>query len=122
MVTLMLSLGLDPNESNKTGTTPLHLTCESYLDSIAELLLKHGASVNIVDEKGSPPIFYAARNGSKDICSLLVDHGADIKIRNKDGLTPYDIALDASQKVADLFLNQILIERQKFMKAILRSQ
>lgn len=96
---LLLHHGIDPEITNNSGFTPLHLA--SYLaDEISAIaLIQNGANVNIVDSKGNTPIMYAAATGNINIVKRLLDNSALLNVVNSNGLTVLDFADTAPNRV-----------------------
>jgi len=84
---LLMVGGVDPNQKDDEGRTPLHYAVE-YVD-IAELLIRHGADPNARDKIGRTPLHYVKR---PEVAELLIKAGADINARDRDGNTPLHTA------------------------------
>ncbi|ESO03111.1 hypothetical protein HELRODRAFT_80714 [Helobdella robusta] len=87
----LLKSGVDPNQGNDDGVTPLHQCCIDNLKLAAELLLKYKAKVNIRDKELWTPLHVAATCGHVEIIKILIEKGADLLAVNVDGNMPYDI-------------------------------
>ncbi len=62
----MLRLGLDPNEADNAGWTPLHEACNRGSLSVVRVLVRHGADVNRFGGQGEQretPLHDAAKMG-----------------------------------------------------------
>lgn len=55
----LISEGLDVNEGNIVGTTPLQLAADRRKTAYIDLLLEHGANPNAADKDGKSPFFCA---------------------------------------------------------------
>ncbi|CAF1081816.1 unnamed protein product [Rotaria sordida] len=53
---ILLDFGLDPNISDRTRTTPLHVAVRSLKLSTARLLVSYGADPNMINNRGETPI------------------------------------------------------------------
>jgi ankyrin repeat protein len=72
-----LALGVDPNEAEPDGTTPLMRAVHGrYLD-IAETLIAASASVLARNSYGVTPLYIAARGGDSAATRMLLAAGAD---------------------------------------------
>jgi hypothetical protein len=58
-LSFLIDQGLDPNEGNVVGETPLHLAINKNKKSYIEFLLQRGADLNQANKEGETP-FYAA--------------------------------------------------------------
>jgi len=56
VATVLLEHGCDPNITNETGQTALHLACKGKHADVIELLLSEGARVDMADAEGKLPI------------------------------------------------------------------
>ncbi len=86
--------GLDVNQPNLEGKTPLMIAAGSDQNglTVTKLLLTQGARVNETDQYGNTALIYASQAGNLDIVKELVAAGADASIRNKSGATALDFA------------------------------
>lgn len=103
IVKLLLSTGINPNQTNKNGETILGMAAETGNKAIVEILLAiPGIHINQANRFGVTPLMIAAKKDA-DIVKLLVDAGAKINLSNVSCLT--DAALDGN-----LNMMQILIK------------
>lgn len=86
----LIEQGLDPNDGNVVGETPLHLAISKNKKSYIEFLLQHGADLNQTNREGETP-FYAAvvhQVCDAETYKKLTAYGApDFSIANKHGET-----------------------------------
>lgn len=104
MINLLLHHGADPNITDQTGTTPLHLASELGSVSLIEFLLEEGANVNVIDDEGETALFYALRGQRDAAVRKLVEYGIDVTTRNSDG----ESALDFCISIGDATMVQLL--------------
>jgi len=71
MVTSLIKIGIDINEKNIDGLTPLMAAAEYNTFEIAELLLKHHADVTAENMYGETAIDIAAKKGHTKILELI---------------------------------------------------
>ncbi|XP_058112525.1 potassium channel AKT1-like [Magnolia sinica] len=74
----LLRRGLDPNESDNSGRTALHIAASKGSDNCVLLLLDYGAEPNNRDSEGSIPLWEAILQKHESVIKLLVENGANI--------------------------------------------
>ena len=94
VVRCLLGLGgLDVDEGNIRGQTPLHLACAGGHVEVVKILVEEGgADVDRVDGGKETPLFEACRNGRVEVVGYLLDAGADAGVRDGWGRTVLDEA------------------------------
>jgi ankyrin repeat protein len=75
-----LALGVDPNESEPDGTTPLMRAVHSQMPDTARLLIDAGADVKKANSYGVTPLYVAARAGDGAATQMLLAAGADANV------------------------------------------
>ena len=85
----LLKNGVDVNEQDKEGNTPLHnlLYCNSNTRERAEILINNGAFLEIKNKKGETPLNMVRLWGTPDF-TYLISKGADVNTRDNKGMTP----------------------------------
>lgn len=80
--------GLDLDQADSEGWTPLHFAVQEGLFPIIEKLIEAGVSINKQEEYGRTPLFIAIFNRLPNkIVKYLIEHGADISISNNEGVS-----------------------------------
>ena len=72
-----LAVGVDPNEPEPDGTTPLMRAVHGQMPEVAELLISAGADVKKANFYGVTALYVAARAGDLAATRLLLAAGAD---------------------------------------------
>ncbi|XP_068651822.1 potassium channel AKT1-like [Aristolochia californica] len=78
LLNLLLRRGLDPNESDSSGRTALHIAASRGSEGCVLILLDYGADPNSRDSEGSTPLWEAILGRHEPVIKLLVDNGAKI--------------------------------------------
>lgn len=73
----LLNVGVDVNEIDVYGFTPLIESAIVDNIEIATVLLREGANPNLQDVTGGTALHWAVENANLNFCKLLLDHGAD---------------------------------------------
>lgn len=101
----LVANGLDINEMNKAGQTPLYGAAFHGKIEWAETLIKNGADLNATEEykRGQTPLHVAILKKHKEVAELLIAKGADVNAKDKFLYTPLDYAISKNHKeLADL--------------------
>jgi ankyrin repeat protein len=108
MVSGLLSLNADVNNSDKEGNTPLILALklDSDSESIVQRLLAAGAKTAPADNKGFTALHHAVVAGNLQMCRMLIDAVAPIPAADKKGFT----ALHHAVVAGNLPLCRMLID------------
>src|SRR5688572_29699144 len=72
-----LALGVDPNEPEPDGTTPLMRAVHGQMPNTARLLIDSGADVKKANSYGVTALYIAARAGDSAATQMLLAAGAD---------------------------------------------
>lgn len=74
----LLKRGLDPNESDSSGQTALHIAASKGCRECVLLLLDYGADPNKKDSEGNVPLWNAIVGKHDPIIKLLTENGATL--------------------------------------------
>lgn len=91
---ILLDLGLDPNERDLRGRTPLHFAASClhpHISAVLELI-ERGALVDAKNEDGSTPLMAAVPPMNFEACYVLAQAGANLALRHSDGFTALELA------------------------------
>lgn len=94
-VTTWIKEGVDPDELDAYGYTPLLNAAAMGRTNAVESLIKSGADVNLHGPFGFTPLHAAAQNGHRETVEVLLKAGADVNSQNDDMDTPMHLALRA---------------------------
>jgi ankyrin repeat protein len=75
-----LALGVDPNDPEADGTTPLMRAVSSQMASTAQLLISAGADVRKTNSYGVTALYIAARASDAAATRMLLAAGADANV------------------------------------------
>jgi len=104
----MLEVGVNVNEADKDGFTPLFIAAQNGYSEILSLLVeKAQANVNQTNKSGTTPLFIAAERGHGQVARFLVEKGgATVNQAEDDGRTPlWAAAFDGYLEIV-----QVLVE------------
>jgi hypothetical protein len=106
----LLKRGIDPNQVDHIGMTPLMGFAARSTDQsqILKLLLDHGARLAAVNASNSTALHVALSGGffagHMENVRLLLEAGSDISARDNSGATPSDMAMESQdQAIRELF-------------------
>jgi hypothetical protein len=81
----ILRYGVNLNQIDEYGFTPLIEAAIADNFEIARLLIEYGADVNMQDVTGAVPLHWAAENNNYMLCELLLEKGANPNAYNLAG-------------------------------------
>ncbi|RYP78614.1 hypothetical protein DL769_003175 [Monosporascus sp. CRB-8-3] len=91
---LVFGLGLDVNQSNNSGETPIHIADSQGKVKVMERLMARGADMDKVDQSGDTPLYVAAAacRHKPEAYNFLLGQGASVDPRNGSNQTPLYLA------------------------------
>lgn len=99
LVKQCIKSGVDINQKNRFGETPLKLAAENGLYVMVRLLIEAGANLNEKnDNDGTTPLGAAASRFEWGIARLLIDNGADVNTCLPSGELVLHSAIQAGEK------------------------
>ncbi|KAH7120752.1 putative ankyrin repeat protein, partial [Dendryphion nanum] len=113
----LASLGLDIDQPNYRGRTPLHVICSRFPhDKSVDFIFDHTQGVNISDRDGQTPLHLAATI-SESCTKRLLDLGADPMATNVDNMTPLHLATRSRQpNIVGLLLEALAEKTEEALK------
>ena len=88
----LIKAGVNVNENDGYGYTPLRFAILNGKPEVAQVLIKAGADVNENNGWGYTPLLHAIYNGKLEVAQVLIEAGADVNVKDKDGNTPLHFA------------------------------
>lgn len=94
----LLGQGMDINQKDDDGLTPIMVAAKAGQIEIAKYLIKHGANINFYNFSDENAVLLAVQEKHFDILQLLLENKArpDIKIE-KSGMTPLLVAIQNNE-------------------------
>ena len=89
-----LDQGIDINQQDNDGNTPLHKAAYNGHKNVVECLVTHGAHINQQDNYGRTPLHGAVININNDqnVVEYLIAHGANVNQQDTYGIIPLHYA------------------------------
>lgn len=92
-----LKSGVNVDERNEEGWTPLMVATRNQLDETVKMLLEHGANVNATTKDGKTPLIVAVSrdrtlSATRKIVRMLLERGANVNSVTDEGKTPLMLA------------------------------
>jgi uncharacterized protein len=88
----MIAKGVEINQTQPDGTTPLHWAVYRVDRELVAALLKKGARAHVVNKYGASPLAEAVRIANLEMTGMLLEAGADANVANEDGQTALMLA------------------------------
>ena len=89
---LLMIAGVDVNQKDNSGDSPIHYAASGKNIDIIKLLLNKNANINEKNNKGYSPLHIATMMGNLDYVNILLDAGANINSTNNRGGSPLSLA------------------------------
>ncbi|KAL9909699.1 uncharacterized protein ACN427_004746 isoform 1-T4 [Glossina fuscipes fuscipes] len=99
-------IGMNPDQKDNAGYTPLHEACTNGWLDIARVLLQYGANHSEAAHSGIRPLHEASDNDHEEIVRLLLAYGADPLLATYSGQTP--LMLASSTTMRDILRNHLI--------------
>jgi len=99
----MVVKGIDVNQVNGNGDTPLYVAAHHDRPATTELLLEAGAKINTRNSEGRTALHIAISNYSFDALPVLMDYGASLTILDDRGRSPLLTAFLDDQQAFEYF-------------------
>lgn len=110
IMTQLLELGANPNQTIPGGYTPL-MMCSNEQLYAAETLLEYGANINAQEDHGRTALHFSLKK--PEILQLLIKMGANTNIESNAQMTPLEEAFYHKNKEAYTFLFDKTLHSEK---------
>lgn len=87
-VALLMRGGIDIDQADENGWTPLMYSAQAGCYHVAEILVQKGASVSVAADADATALHLAACHGHPKLAEMLVRAGAHIEAAESQGATP----------------------------------
>ena len=95
MTEIFIEKGVDINQSDNRGNTPLIVQADyNNNKDVVKLLLSEGADINARNEDGDSALIYVIKDGNVELARFLIKKGADYNILNARNETPASICIE----------------------------
>ena len=102
----MIARGVEINQTQPDGTTPLHWAVYRVDRELVAALLKKGARAHVVNKYGASPLAEAVRIANLEMTGMLLEAGADANVANEDGQT----ALMLAARTGNVGVARVLVQ------------
>ena len=85
IIAYFLSKGVDANQADKEGNTPLMLAAAGRETATLEQLIAVTKNINAQNLKKESALTFAVKSGTPEAITQLLNHNADITVTDKDG-------------------------------------
>lgn len=85
VIVLLLEYGINADQQNAMGRTPLILSTIKSNISVCKILIEHKCQIDLQDMYGNTALHYACIHGWYNIAKILLTYGASAEIKNKSG-------------------------------------
>lgn len=116
-VSLLISLGVDPNTKGYGGSSALHNAATSYVsggDRVAVIrkLIESGADSSQFNRAGETPLHVAIIYQNKNEIMSLIEHGANINAPDVNGVFPLKLAIieETDKKIIEFLIERGAVE------------
>jgi ankyrin repeat protein len=102
----MIAKGIEINQTQPDGTTPLHWAVYRVDRELVAALLKKGARAQAINKYGASPLAEAVKIANLEMTGMLLEAGADANVANEDGQT----ALMLAARTGNVAVAKLLVQ------------
>lgn len=117
LVSLLIANGINVNQSDKDGQTPLTLAVIKADKEVTRILLNSGVNVDHQTIDGNTALHYAVSQDCPDLIYLLLLRKPDLNLRNKNDQTAMDISMNLSRTEVYQILAEEYHNRETLQKS-----
>lgn len=104
-IKFLLNYGINVNDKDVQGNTPLIIAVKSGQKIAANFLLEKDADVNVQNKAGNTALITACLSGNQPETDMLIEHHANPNLQNANGIT----ALIAAVKSGNTAVVKLLL-------------
>jgi serine/threonine protein kinase len=93
----LVTAGVDINQLNQDGDTPLHIAVKNQNQVLINLLIIHQAKSDVKNKNGQTPLTMAIADKNIDVIKLLIMSGVDVNLADRSERRPLLVAIETAK-------------------------